>query len=182
MNYGIFSCSPRAGGNSDFCASLIRANLQESTIFYPARAVLQPCIACGYCETNPGRCAFCLQSEDTAGRLYQELFKLDRAFFIVPVYFYHVPAMLKAFLDRAQAWYFLPKEQKPAKNLRIKLILIGAREQGQKLFEGVGLTMKYAMQSIGAETEASLCLYGLDKPGDLAGNPEKQQKILVFIC
>ena len=88
----------------------------------------------------------------------------------------------KAFLDRAQTWFILPQEQKPAKNLRVKVILIGAREQGEKLFEGAQLSIKYAMQSIGAQVENTLCLYGLDKPGDLAKNLQKQRQILDFIC
>ncbi len=182
MRYGIYSCSPRANGNSDFCAALIQKHLQDYALFFPSRKILQPCIACGFCENALGQCSFSVMQDDTATQMYKELFQLQRAIFIVPIYFYHVPAAFKAFLDRAQTWFILPQEQKPAKNLRVKVILIGAREQGEKLFEGAQLSIKYAMQSIGAQVENTLCLYGLDKPGDLAKNLQKQRQILDFIC
>lgn len=182
MKYGIFSCSPRTNGNSAFCAELIREQIPEAELFFPCRKSLAPCIACGFCDNGQGNCALTLQKEDTAAALYNSLFQLDKAIFIVPMYFYHVPANFKAFLDRAQAWYAVPDEQKPAKHLHIDLILIGAREKGDKLFEGAKLSIKYAMHCIGANIGTCLCLYGLDKPDDLAKNLQKQQQILDTIC
>ena len=192
MKYGIFSCSPRAGGNSDFCASLLYKQLEQqkqqaqpersAEIFYPCRKPLQTCIACGFCDNGKGKCAFSKQENDIVTNLYASLFQVDTAFFIVPMYFYHVPANFKAFLDRAQAWYAVPKEQKPANNLVIDLILIGAREKGDKLFEGAKLSIKYAIECIGARLGSCLCLYGLDKADDLANNPQKQQQILDILC
>lgn len=182
MKYGIFSCSPRAGGNSDFCAEFIRRQIPNAECFFPCRKSLAPCISCGFCDNGQGKCALALQKNDTAAELYTSLFQLDKAIFIVPIYFYHVPANFKAFLDRAQAWYAVPKAQKPANKLEIDLVLIGAREKGEKLFEGARLSIKYAMQCIGAELGNCLCLYGLDKPDDLADNPQKQQQILDTLC
>lgn len=182
MKYGIFSCSPRAHGNSDFCTEHIRRQIPDAELFFPCRKILAPCIACGFCDNGQGKCKLTLQKDDTVATLYSSLFQLDKAIFIVPMYFYHVPAQFKAFLDRAQAWYAVPNAQKPAKNLQIDLVLIGAREKGDKLFEGAKLSIKYAMQCIGANIETSLCLYGLDKPDDLANNMQKQQQILDVIC
>ncbi len=187
MKYGIFSCSPRANGNSDFCAELIHKQflmrqIQGAESFFPCRKNLAPCIACGFCDNGQGKCRLALHKNDAVAALYNSLFQLDKAIFIVPVYFYHVPAHFKAFLDRAQAWYAVPYEQKPAKNLSIDLILIGAREKGDKLFEGAKLSIKYAMQCIGANIGTSLCLYGLNKPDDLAKNQQKQQQILDTLC
>lgn len=182
MKYGIYSCSPRAGGNCDFCAGLIQKYVQDCSLYFPSRKIIQPCAACGFCENALGQCSFSIMEDDTATLMYKELFQLKRAVFIVPIYFYHVPAGFKAFLDRAQTWYVLPKEQKPAKDLKIKVILIGAREQGEKLFEGASLSIKYAMESIGAQIHSSLFLYGLDKADDLAKNTAAQRKILDFIC
>lgn len=182
MKYGIFSCSPRAKGNSDFCAELIHRQIPDAEVFFPCRKSLAPCIACGFCDNGQGKCKFALQENDTVAMLYNSLFELDKAIFIVPIYFYHVPANFKAFLDRAQAWYAAPEAQKPAKNLCIDLVLIGARERGDKLFEGAKLSIQYAMQCIGANIATCLCLYGLDKPDDLAKNIQKQQQILETIC
>lgn len=183
MKYGIFSCSPREGGNSDFCASLVYRHLgRHAELFYPCKKPLQPCIACGFCDNGAGKCVFAAQENDTVTTLYSSLFQLDKALFIVPMYFYHVPANFKAFLDRAQAWYAVAQKQKPARSLAVDLILIGAREKGDKLFAGAKLSIHYAMQCIGAKVETCLCLYGLDKPDDLANTPEKQQQILDTLC
>lgn len=185
MKYGIFSCSPRAGGNSDFCASLLckqLGQLPDTSLFYPCRTFLQGCIACGFCDNGRGKCRFSMQKNDTVTTLYTSLFQLDKVFFIVPMYFYHVPASFKAFLDRAQTWYAVPSKLKPANHLVYDLVLIGAREKGEKLFEGARLSIKYAMQCIGAKPGTCLCLYGLDKPDDLAKSPKKQQQILDTLC
>lgn len=125
---------------------------------------------------------FSRQENDTVTALYTSLFQADKALFIVPMYFYHVPANFKAFLDRAQAWYAVPAAQKPAQNLVIDLILLGARERGDKLFEGAKLSIHYAMECIGARLGTCLCLYGLDKPDDLAKNTQKQQQVLDSLC
>jgi len=182
MKYGIFSCSPRAGGNADFCAELIHRHKPDAELFFPCRKSLASCTACGFCDNGQGKCTLTLQKNDNTAELYNSLFQLDKALFIVPMYFYHVPANFKAFLDRAQTWYAVPKEEKPANNLIIDLVLIGAREKGEKLFEGAKLSIKYAMQCIGAELGTCLCLYGLDKPDDLAKNSQKQQLILNTLC
>lgn len=182
MKYGIFSCSPRANGNSDFCAELIHRQIPGAECFFPCRKMLAPCIACGFCDNGQGKCKLAFHNDDTVSELYTSLFALDKAIFIVPMYFYHVPANFKAFLDRAQTWYAVPDAQKPAQNLSIDLVLIGAREKGDKLFEGAKLSIQYAMHCIGAKIENSLCLYGLDKPDDLAKNRSKQQEILDTIC
>ncbi len=182
MSTVIFSCSPRMNGNSAFCASLIRNAVQDSRIFFPCREFLQTCIACGFCDNKKGLCKFSLQEQDTVDKFYQELFQAEKAIFIAPIYFYHVPATFKAFLDRSQAWFALAQEQKPARNVCVELILLGAREKGDKLFEGAKLSIRYALNSIGAKLEKSLCLYGLDKHDDLAGNFHKQKQVLDFIC
>lgn len=182
MKYGIFSCSPRAKGNSDFCAELIHRQIPDAECFFPCRKNIAPCISCGFCDNGQGKCKLVLQKNDTAAKLYSSLFQLDKAIFIVPMYFYHVPAYFKAFLDRAQVWYAVPEAQKPAQNLSIDLVLIGARERGDKLFEGARLSIQYAMHCIGAKIGTCLCLYGLDKPEDLANNLQKQQQILDAIC
>ncbi|MDE5681985.1 MAG: NAD(P)H-dependent oxidoreductase [Mailhella sp.] len=135
-------------GNSAFCASLIQNAMRDSRVFFQWREVVPACIGCGFCDNKKGLCKFSLQEQDTVDKFYQELFQAEKAVFIAPIYFYHVPATFKAFLDRSQAWFALAQEQKPAQNLCADLILLGAREKGDRLFEGAKLSIRYALHSI----------------------------------
>lgn len=181
MKYAIFSCSPRANANSDFCASLIQKQLQDCSIYYPSRKLIQPCVACGFCENALGQCAFSIMEDDTATRIYKELFQFQEAIFIVPIYFYHVPGTFKSFLDRAQTWYAIAPENKPAQHLNVRLIFLAGRQKGEKLFEGAELSIKYALKTIGANFRSSLYLRGIDGSGDLSRDIDAQHKIIEFI-
>ncbi len=181
QNYTIFSCSCRENGNSSFCANLTQKHFPTSELYYPCKTSLQHCIACGYCDTHAGQCIHSIKQMDTVSHFYQKLFHAKQVLFIIPIYFYHVPAPLKAFIDRSQAWFQTPLHQKPAQQTHIKIIFLGAREKGEKLFEGAYLSMKYAMLSIGATIHTPLNLYGLDHKTDLQNNIQAQNQIIDYI-
>lgn len=179
--YNIFSCSCRENGNTSFCANLIQQHFSVNEVFYPCKTSLQHCIGCGYCDTHKGQCIHTTKHIDTVYHFYQKIFQVQHVIFIIPIYFYHVPAPLKAFIDRSQAWFSTPQEEKPAQNTQVKIIFIGAREKGEKLFEGAYLSMKYAMLSIGAKIHTPLNLYGLDHKTDLQNNIDKQNQIIEYL-
>lgn len=93
---------------------------------------------------------------------------------IAPVYFYHVPAQLKALLDRTQALWnfaaagFRPFAGQPPKPC--KVVFVAARKRGERLFEGSLLTMRYALKSLHYRLAEPLLLNGMEAPGDLAGD------------
>lgn len=181
----ILMGSCRAHGNCAYAANLIAStreqNFQESIqISSIARQDIKACIACGHCETHHGKCSLSLKQADPAHILWNDIFLADHTIFIVPIYFYHVPALVKALLDRAQAWYCLPKEERPAYGKSVGLILLGARPQGQKLFEGAQLSFKYALDAVGMSLHSSLLLYGLDARDDLSKHTEYKNSILDF--
>lgn len=90
---------------------------------------------------------------------------------VSPIYFYHVPAQLKALLDRTQPfWRFAEAGVTPYAGMprrRCEVILAGARPGGERLFEGSLLTLRYAFRGLHAGITEPLTLYGLDGPDDL---------------
>jgi len=171
----IFCGSTRMGGNSDFASLIVLENLGGGEIHHIAQQNILGCNACGYCDKNHGKCsisnanagASASTNKDKGDFFFQKLFSAEKIFFVSPIYFYNVPAQLKAFLDRAQAWFSLPADLRPGKGRNCGIILIGAREQGAKLFDGASLTFKYALDALGYQCLEPLCLYGLDKKNDL---------------
>lgn len=176
----IFSGSSRAGGNCDFASDIILKTLGNGEIHPIAQQNILGCKSCAYCDTHPGKCSISNTNGDMADFFFQKLFDAEKIFFVSPIYFYNVPAQLKAFLDRTQAWFNIPKNMSPGKGRNCGIIFLGARKQGDKLFEGASLTFKYALDSLGYNCLDPLCLYGLDGKNDLRNTPELHAQIVEY--
>jgi hypothetical protein len=134
-----------------------------------------PCRGCGACAGALHRCPLD-QAGDAAEALFAALLAAPLAAFAAPIYFYHVPALFKAFIDRAQRHYEsrlagggpgpvpVPRPAYP--------LLVAGRPQGERLFEGTLLTLKYFLRPFGFVPGQPHLARGLDAPGDLAGNAE----------
>lgn len=202
MQNAIFCGSPRSHGNSDFATKLLLKTLGNGEIFNIAKAHIHGCLACDYCKEHVGECILSVnaqrlesKSKDTAHFYFNKLFCADQVFFVSPIYHYNVPAQLKAFLDRTQAWYYKNQydikhtyQSMPHKNQangfqlnkKCCLILLAARKQGDKLFEGATLTFKYALKSLGYSLAEPLYLYNLEEKNALEKNLEYQSKIIQY--
>lgn len=178
-----------------------------------------PCRDCGACErtaaqitpeefiTDPA--ALCpLSNQDDSRPLLNALAAAPLVAFCSPIYFYHLPAQLKALLDRCQIFYRaaenpalvpalnpLPRsrplpcsnrdEQKKYRGAGggdgqprpFFALLLGARPQGDKLFEGSLLSLKYALAPLGFAPQPPLLLYGLDRAADLSARPDVLETI-----
>ncbi len=182
----IICASPRHDGNSDFVANLITKKLEDSEIIKLSSKNneihnIQACISCGYCTHNISQCSLNYPNIDQAGKIFNKLFVAQQIYFVSPIYFYHLPSQLKALMDRTQAWFNTPYNLKPLKNKSAKIILLGARPQGDNLFKGAILTFKYFFEALGLDNLDPLCLYGLDKKNDLKNNDKLIQEIIKYI-
>lgn len=169
----LFCASPRTG-NSLAAAGFFAEGVSSVLGGTPKLTLLAgknilPCTACGACKGGV-TCPQSLKDESLA------IFKcFEAAPFLAifsPIYFYSLPAQFKALIDRSQYYYekmqqvgYEPPVKRPA-----YLVLCAAREQGEKLFEGTLLTLKYALAPLGFEVVESLCLRGLDGSDALATN------------
>lgn len=119
-----------------------------------------------------------LSKRDDSATLLRALALAPLVCISAPVYFYHLPALLKGLLDRLQAFWALREN-----GIRLfgpprpcAVMLMGARPRGPKLFEGSLLSLRYALAQTGLEVGESLLLYGLDGPGDLAANARAREE------
>lgn len=181
----ILSCSPRKDGNSDEAARLIGEEFaaQRPNVPFDLRSlsefIIRPCIACDFCASHPGTCS--LEEQDEAKLLLSALCSpnpgLPASVIVSPIYFYHLPARLKALLDRSQDSWHLPPQEKPGRDAKLAVVLLAARKQGSRLFEGALLTLRYVAAALGLTLIDPLTLYGLDVPNALSGDAEAQTRV-----
>lgn len=102
------NASPRKG-NSDFLLNKALDHLKEEKEFnleiekYSFRAKkINPCIACGYCAKNNGKC---LHNDDFQ-LLKDKWLDADVILYSVPVYHMGIPGQLKCFIDRLGNSFF----------------------------------------------------------------------------
>jgi hypothetical protein len=176
----VFLCGPRAGGNSDtaglaFAAGLERAGLDPLVIRLREHEV-EPCRGCGACAAGPGhRCP--LEGDEAEG-LFTSLAAAPVAAFASPIYFYHLPARFKAFIDRSQRHY----ERRLARQAagaplppprQAHALLVAGRREGRQLFTGALLTLRYFLWPFFLKLAEDPCLLrGRDAPGDLAADAQ----------
>lgn len=174
----LASCSPRRGGNSDFAVSLMQRSMKV-----PCRAWriadegVRPCVSCGMCLSRPGTCSLDAPG-DGAKALFDGMCAAPVSVLACPVYFYHVPAQAKAWIDRAQRFWTCG--EKPGRGRVLTAVLFGARLRGEKLFEGAERTFRYMALALGMTWSEPLRLYGLDGPWDLENSAEACARIVSF--
>lgn len=174
----ILSASPRPGGNSDRAAALFARGVAEVAGARPRVTLLRrfevrPCLACYRCRHDPGGRCF-LGGMDDSGALFGMLMRAPYLFLSAPIFFYHLPAQLKALVDRGQSYWLRAEAGDPElaslPERPAHVCLAAGRRQGDRLFEGGLLTLKYFLSIFHFRLAEPLTLYGLDGAGDLAAH------------
>lgn len=171
----LFACSPRKGGNSDTAVRAFARGIEDaggtSRIVYLRDKVIFPCRGCSVC-VRTGRCV--LAAEDDVESLFDAVQQAPFLFFAAPIYFYHLPALFKGFIDRAQSRYVcsLQQERRPdaCSSRRAYVSLCAGRSRGARLFEGSLLTLKYFLDVFGFSLHDTVLFRSMDGPGDLAAD------------
>ena len=169
------SGSPRQGGNSETLldralegAAAGGAKIEKIRL---AALNISGCTECNDCYET-GQCS----TADDMDRVYRSLERSDRILLASPIFFMSLPAQAKAMIDRTQRYwamkYVLKKpfphpEGAPARYGAF--IGVGATG-GQRLFDGVKLTLKYFFDAIAVEPREDLYLLvrGVDAKGEIA--------------
>ncbi|GAU07739.1 FMN reductase [Desulfoplanes formicivorans] len=167
----IFACSPRSGGNSDAAARAFAAGIEESggtsTTVYLRDQKILPCKGCSACNPS-GRCI--LRNRDDVESLFACMEAAPFVLFAAPIYFYHVPALFKGFIDRGQSRYVcLPNRDQasvPLPRRRAYVALCAGRPRGENLFKGSLLTLKYFLDVFGFSLHDPELFRSMDDPGD----------------
>jgi multimeric flavodoxin WrbA len=162
---------------------------------------VDPCISCNACTLaaqrltsldpkdsgtpGPGPLLGCpLTLRDDSAPLLGLLATAKALCLVSPIYFYHLPAALKALVDRVQPFWVLREAgitRYSANTPRTcHVILLAGRSRGDRLFAGSLLTLKYAFDPLNIRLADPLLLRGLDAPAALLGRPGDMQSIVAY--
>ncbi|MCX8012310.1 MAG: NAD(P)H-dependent oxidoreductase, partial [Desulfobacterota bacterium] len=166
--------SPRQKGNSStllyhFLNAIEHLGADIEVIEVTGKKI-NPCLNCGNCERE-GLCGI----NDDMQTIYPVLWKADIIVVATPVFFYSVPAQLKALIDRCQALWarkYIHKIFDPKHRWRKGYLLSVGATKGEKLFLGISLTVKYFFEAIGANYEGSLTFRGIEKSVEINQHPQ----------
>jgi len=165
--------SPRRNSNTEILldkalegAGQAGAEIEKVLI---SKLKISPCLEIYACF-NDGNCTI----RDDMQLLYDKLLEADHIAFASPIFFYGVTGQAKAFIDRCQALWArrhvlgMGKEDKRVR--RGVFISVGAT-QGEKLFDGAVLTVKYFFDAIGAKYSGDLLIRGIDNKAQIKEHP-----------
>ena len=166
-----FQGSPRKKGNTNYLLSAFMEEAEalgaQTRIIEVAQKNIVPCIGCGYCEKK-GHCI--TKDDDMTNEIYPLLREADVVVMATPIYFYNVPAQLKAPIDRSQTLWsrkYKLKLTDPARHYRRGFLLAQGATKGKNLFEGVDLTAKYFFDAVGSGFNGSLTYRHIEDIGDM---------------
>ena len=144
---------------------------------------IHPCLECTNCERE----GFCKISDDMDD-VYFLLRQADVIVMATPIFFYSVPAQLKALIDRGQTLWarkYVHKLKDPGEKWRVGFLLALGATKGENLFEGLSLTAKYFFDAVGARYEGSLTFRKIERPGDIKKHPtalkETKEKVSLLL-
>ena len=172
--------SPRRGGNSALLTDQAVEGAREAGATVEKVALrdlnISPCLEIYGCKKD-GRCVI---KDDFQG-LYDQCLAADAMILSSPIFFYTVSAHTKIMMDRFQSlwvkkyWIDQVKFGQWTPKRKGLFLSVGATH-GQKLFEGVLLTVRYFMDVLDMELSQSLLYRGLDLKGDVTAHPEYLQE------
>jgi arsenate reductase (thioredoxin) len=172
--------SPRKKGNSDlllamFLQALHRKGADTQTI-QVVRRHIEPCKELTVCE----RKGYCPIDDDMGREIYGLLRQADIIVAAAPIFFYNMPAQLKALVDRCQTLWarkYALKLKDPGHAVRRGFLLGVGATRGKQLFDGMHLTAKYFFDAAAADYAGSLTFYGVESRGDILKQPDLEDQV-----
>jgi multimeric flavodoxin WrbA len=113
MNILVIKSSPRIGSNSDKLAESFIQGARSAGNHVEKLELrslqIEPCIACDKCWSTGKPCIL----NDDMDKVYQAIEANEAIVFAMPLYYYNIPAKLKAVIDRFYALFMkgYPKRQ-----------------------------------------------------------------------
>jgi len=166
--------SPRREGNTEILLNeALRGasdygGLCEKVILRDLK--ITPCLEIYKCAED-GVCAI----QDEMQVLFPKIVQAERLILASPIFFYSVPALAKAMIDRCQSlWakkYILKLPVSPIADRKGVFISVAAT-RGKKLFDGVRLTVQYFFDAIDVAYSDELFVRGADEKGEVRDQPE----------
>jgi len=180
---GIYG-SPRKGGNSDLLLDKALEGAAgagaEVRRIYARQLAVCGCLECGGCDES-GECVV----RDDMDQVYPLFDWAEVIFLAGPIFFYSLPAQVKAIIDRAQAHWSRrllnkPKAEWSNHGSGIGFLLAVGATRGKNLFDGAELTARYFFDALDMGYGGGLFFRQVEKKGDIAAKPEEQARALEF--
>jgi multimeric flavodoxin WrbA len=180
---GIYG-SPRKGGNSDILldralegAAGVGADLDR---MYVRELKISGCLECGGCDET-GACVI----PDDMAEVYPRLQEPEVIIMAAPMFFYGVPAQLKALVDRSQALWSgrrlvkSPDQWKTYDQGRGYFIAVGATK-GKTMFDGAKMMAKYFYDALDKSYKGGLFYAQIEKKGSIRDHPQALEEAFVL--
>lgn len=172
--------SPRKKGNSDLLLTMFMDALQRrgatAHTIQVTRQQIEPCKELTVCEKK----GFCPIDDDMGRQIYALLRRADIIIAAAPIFFYNVPAQLKALIDRCQTLWarkYMLKLKDPGHGVRKGFLLGVGATRGKQLFDGMHLTVKYFFDAVAAEYTGSLTFRGIEGRGQILKHPGLEAQV-----
>ncbi len=182
----ILACSPRSGGNSDTIAQQVaqgaRMSGAKAQVLYLRDFTITPCIGCNACFAHAqSQCVF--EKKDDVEQLFSLFERASSLCMVAPIYFYHVPAQLKALLDRGQKYWakrhkeeqslgYQAKQKVGSWQKNVTVSLVAARLRGENLFTGALLSLDLFWDVLQRNVQEKHVWKGYDGALDFAHDAE----------
>ncbi|WP_066823639.1 flavodoxin family protein [Clostridium tepidiprofundi] len=109
---------------------------------------IKPCVDCGYCKDNVGRCLI----DDDMIDIYRKIENSDNIIIAAPMYFGMIPSVLKLVIDRSQMiWNKKNKFKIKSISKKKGVLLFTAGAEWNDMFFAMELICKYFFNTIGCE-------------------------------
>ena len=146
MKILVITSSPRIGSNSDKLAEAFiqgaesAGNQVEKLELRPLQ--IEPCIACDKCWSTGKPCIL----NDDMDRVYEAIEANEAVVFAMPLYYYNIPAKLKAVIDRFYAIFMKDMKGYPK---RQAALLIAAGDTTPDTFDSVDASWRKILSHLG---------------------------------
>ena len=168
--------SPRKDGNTDILLDEFLRGAESAgatvTKKYLRDMHIQPCTECGLCDES-GECIY----DDDYQAVFNMIPDIDIMIVASPIFFYGVPAIVKAFIDRSQQFWIGKYKLDTCKDVSDEnrkkgyFLSVGAT-QGKKIFDGPLLNFRYFYDALNLTFEDSFFYRGLDEKGAASKHQE----------
>ena len=174
MKIIAFLGSPRIDGNSDLLLTETLKAIKEEghtvTVYRPYKMNFSPCISCHGCRKT----GICVINDDMT-EVYNDIREADRFIIASPVYFFSLPAGLKALIDRCQCFwvekYILKKNIQRNHQERKGLLMLLSAMKKESIFQCCDLTVTAFFNTISVPKHNILTCGGIDEKGDIINYP-----------
>ena len=175
----VLKASSRLGGNSSgladaFIEGAKSAGNQVEKLDLRALRI-DPCTACDLCFSTGEPCV----QDDDMDRVYEAIKANEVIVFAMPLYYYSIPAKLKAVIDRMYALYMhggYPERE--------AMLLITAADSAPDTFSAVDASWRKILSYLGWPILGTVYAGGVNKPGDIDRTeyPAAARKLGVSVC